>query len=390
MSFLLYYIIIIVFGVTPIAVIFLRFILKKSIAFKISVIVAVLLDSISILSFIVGTGGSLSLLLIAGPIGIGIVIGGFVIIIKLLQKFDILSKQLNTVAKGNITQDINEKLVIRNDEIGIIAQGVSFLGIKLNEIILKIKSNTDDLVKTSSNILDTSQSISQMSNEQASSTEEIASTIEEITANIEQNTDSATQTEQVSIKLKESIEKVNEKSQKSIKATRVIAEKIKIINDIAFQTNILALNAAVEAARAGEHGKGFAVVASEVRKLAQNSKTAADEIVELANNTLQMVESAGIQLSEMLPEVIKTVSLVQEISGSSMEQAASINQINSAIQQLNNSSQNNTVMADQLYSISQKLEEQAKIMEQLISYFKLKNNHSFDQVKVQLEKNYIS
>ncbi|MCG8696407.1 MAG: methyl-accepting chemotaxis protein, partial [Bacteroidales bacterium] len=202
----------------------------------------------------------------------------------------------------------------------------------------------------------------------------------------EQNTNNAQQTEKVTLGLQDGIKQVNEKSQNSIEATRIITEKIQIINDIAFQTNILALNAAVEAARAGEHGKGFSVVASEVRKLAERSKIAADEIVQLTDNTLQSVESAGKQLSEMLPNVVNTVNLVQEIAGNSMEQSTSINEIQAAIQQLTNTTLSNNSMAENMATISQKLDNQVNTLQEMVAYFKLKDEQVAKETAHELSK----
>ena len=114
--------------------------------------------------------------------------------------------------------------------------------------------------------------------------------MEEMAVNIQQNTDNAQEAEKISKKVSDGVQKVGSASQESLLSIRDISEKINIINDIAFQTNILALNAAVEAARAGEHGKGFAVVAAEVRKLAERSKLAADEIITLSSKSVQVTD----------------------------------------------------------------------------------------------------
>ena len=164
---------------------------------------------------------------------------------------------------------------------------------------------------------------------------------------------------------------VNEQAGMSVQGSREIADKIQIINDIAFQTNILALNAAVEAARAGEHGKGFAVVAAEVRKLAERSKTAAEEIVELTQSSLSLAEQAGSKLGEMLPEIEKTSQLVQEIAAASAEQNNGVNQVNSAFQLLSSITQENASIAEEMASSSKELEQQAQQMRDKISYFKV-------------------
>ncbi|HEX3007193.1 MAG TPA: methyl-accepting chemotaxis protein, partial [Bacteroidales bacterium] len=131
-----------------------------------------------------------------------------------------------------------------------------------------------------------------------------------------------------------------------------------------------ALNAAVEAARAGEHGRGFAVVAGEVRKLAERSKIAADEIVGIASKSVELVEGAGLKLNEMLPEVNKTSKLVQEIAAASMEQSNGSGQVNSAIQQLNDVTQQNAAASEELATSAEELASQADQMKEMIMYFR--------------------
>ena len=146
--------------------------------------------------------------------------------------------------------------------------------------------------------------------------------MEEMVANIQQNTDNAQEAEKISQKVNEGVNKVGFAAQESLSSIKNIAEKIGIINDIAFQTNILALNAAVEAARASEQGRGFAVVAAEVRKLAERSKVAADEIVALSTKSVNVTENASQLMEALIPEIERTAKLVQEIAAASMEQSS--------------------------------------------------------------------
>jgi methyl-accepting chemotaxis protein len=160
----------------------------------------------------------------------------------------------------------------------------------------------------------------------------------------------------------------------TVMVMKKIAEKVSIIGDIAFQTNILALNAAVEAARAGEHGKGFAVVAAEVRKLAERSHIAAGEINELTKSSVEVADKAGSQLESIVPSIQKTAKLVQEISAASIEQNSGANQINNAINQLNKVTQQNAASAEEMATSSEELSSQADSLKDLISFFKVNNN----------------
>ena len=278
------------------------------------------------------------------------------------------------IASGDLTVTLN---VDKNDEIGVMMASIKEMSSKLKTVIGEIWKGSDSIASASSQISNTSQQLSQSSNESASSVEEVSSTMEQIVSSIQQNTENAKQTENMSLTAQKSIEEVYDQSKKAVDANKVISDKIQIINDIAFQTNILALNAAVEAARAGEHGKGFAVVASEVRKLAERSKVAADQIVGLAQQSHQMTESAGSKMQDTLPEVKNTANLVQEISASSLEQNNGANQVNTSIQQMNTVTQQNAAASEELATSSEELMEQAQQLKDMIAFFKINGTTDF-------------
>lgn len=289
-----------------------------------------------------------------------------------------------------LVADIAESISSGNLDIGLeksenytgLMKSMSLMAEKLESVLKGVLENTDMIVAASEQLSSSSQQISQGANEQASTVEEVSATIEQINANIQQNTDNAQQTDSIAVSAKNGIISVNEQSEKSLDANRKIADKIKIINDIAFQTNILALNAAVEAARAGEHGKGFAVVAAEVRKLAERSKLAADDIVSLTENSLLQAEEAGVKLAEMLPEIERTSQLIQEIAAASQEQSNGANQVTNAIQQLSSVTQENAAASEELASSARELESQAISMKETISYFKVNGNSQSKASKI--------
>lgn len=242
---------------------------------------------------------------------------------------------------------------------------------KLKEIASSIISASENIASAGQQVSSSSQYLSQGVNEQAASVEELSSSVEQISGNIQLNTENALRTENISKNTMSNFHQSTNSVNKSILAMKDIAGKITIIGDIAFQTNILALNAAVEAARAGEHGKGFAVVASEVRKLAEGSRSAADEINSLSKNSVQISENAGLQFSSLVPEMERTIVLVREISQASQEQNQGIGQINIALHQLNQITQQNAAVSEEMATSAEEMASQAEELKGMISFFKV-------------------
>lgn len=272
------------------------------------------------------------------------------------------------MSRGHLNSRLN---IDQKDEVGQLARALNVMSDNVKDIITTVVSSAGNLAAASQQINSTSQELSQGATEQATSVEEVSSTMEEITSMIKQNNRNAQNTSAISKNAYAGIVSVNDKSNEAIEANKQIAEKIGIINDIAFQTNILALNAAVEAARAGEQGKGFAVVANEVRKLAESSKMAADEIVRISQNGLNLTLQSGEQLNELLPEIEKTTNLVSEISGASDEQSSGSVQINNAIQQLNIVTQQNAASSEELAASAEEMNSQAEQLKELVGFFKI-------------------
>ena len=205
------------------------------------------------------------------------------------------------ISNGNLS--IKVENTDREDEIGMLQNSMANLSDNINHIIRSISECSQKISSSSFELNSASRQMSEAADDQASSAEEVSSSMEEIAASIGQSDENAKETERIAFKTSRTIKDCSRTAENSVKAMNLIAEKISIIDEIAFQTNLLALNAAVEAARAGEHGKGFAVVAAEVRKLAERSALAAKEIDVVSKDGQSIAKDTGDAFAAVLPDI---------------------------------------------------------------------------------------
>jgi methyl-accepting chemotaxis protein len=274
---------------------------------------------------------------------------------------------LDRLAKGDLSE---APVVDRKDETGRLLGAAKELVEKLGEVIGEVRGGAEALTAASAQVSATSQALSQGTGEQAASVEETTSSLEEMAASISQNAENSRQTEQMANEGARNADESGRAVGETVVAMRSIAEKISIIEEIAYQTNLLALNAAIEAARAGEHGRGFAVVATEVRKLAERAQKAAKEIGETAGGSVEIAERTGKLIGELVPKIRKTADLVQEVAATSQEQSAGVGQVSKAMGVVDSVTQRNASAAEELSSTAEEMSAQAEGLLNVISFFK--------------------
>ena len=275
---------------------------------------------------------------------------------------------VNAITEGDLSAEIKAS---GNDEVSSLLISTSQMRDKIVEVIGAMSLVIEKISENSSKLEVTADQVSDGTSQQATSVQETSASMDEMANTINENARNATETDETAKLLAENALVCSNSMKKTSEAMSDIFERIAIVGEITRKIELLALNASVEAARAGEHGKGFAVVASEVSKLAELSKDAASEIQRSSTDGKKLADETNQMLDELLPEIEKTQSLVQNISASSKEQATGAEQINGAIKTLDNVIQQNALASSNLSVSANELAQIVPDLEDLVKQFKL-------------------
>ncbi len=296
-----------------------------------------------------------------------------------------LAAEVGRVAQGDLTATID---IRSKDEIGALADGFNIMVKNMEEALANINVASEQVASGSGQVSDSSMALSQGAAEQASSIEELTASLEEVSSQTKLNAEHANEANRLSELAMNNAKQGDEQMEDMLEAmeninasSSNISKIIKVIDEIAFQTNILALNAAVEAARAGQHGKGFAVVAEEVRNLAARSANAAKETTDMIEESIKRAEGGtkiaqdtAKALGEIVEGIAQAAKLVGDIAVASNEQASAIEQINQGVMQISQVVQNNSATAEESAAASEELSGQADLLRETVNQFKLKEH----------------
>jgi methyl-accepting chemotaxis protein len=280
-----------------------------------------------------------------------------------------------TVADGDLSTEIE---VETDEELGQLLGSVQEMSERLSSAISQVHAGALALASASAQLSSSAADMSHSASEQAVSVEETTASLEEMSTSIGQNAENSRIMEEIAVKGARDAEDSGAAVSETLGAMKSIAERISIIEDIAYQTNLLALNAAIEAARAGDAGRGFAVVASEVRKLAERSQSAAKEIGAMAVSSVKVAEHSGRLMQELVGTTRRTSDLLKEVASASREQSSNVGQITRAMTQVDQVTQRNAAAAEELSTTAEEINAQVETLQECVSIFRISEHDTVE------------
>ncbi|BEV14119.1 methyl-accepting chemotaxis protein [Herbaspirillum sp. DW155] len=306
---------------------------------------------------------------VAGGVLLLLLVAGWLLTRTLLRQMggepgDVVTV-MQRLCEGDLVQTITPRSGYRNSMMHAIQKMMA----RLAQVVTEVRDNAEAFVSTAEEVSATAQSLSRASSEQAAGVEQASEALAMIHGGIMSAAQNARQTDQIASAAALEARQCAETVKQMVAAIQQIASKIEVIDDIAYQTNLLALNATIEAAHAGEHGTGFAVVAAEVRRLAERSQSAAQEIDQVARDNVALACAAERQLNDMVPTIARTSALVQDIVQSADQQTAAVSQISTAARELAQVIQQNSLSSEELAVTSEDLNRRAVQLQTTVSFF---------------------
>jgi methyl-accepting chemotaxis protein len=309
--------------------------------------------------------------LIVGGIALALALGFFTVRNISIPVASMLGS-LRDMARGE--GDLTKRApVISQDEIGQMGRHFNAFVDRLEDIILDFRDGAGTLATASAQISGSSQGLSQGTSEISSTVSNTTSRLSRLSDLVAENAESSREMEEMATKGAADAEESGRAVSETVGAMSAIVSKITIIEDIAYKTHLLSMNAAIEAALAGEHGRGFAVLSAEVRRLAETSRRAAEEVSGLASSSLTVAERSGKLISALVPAIRRTADLVQKVAASSHEQARGIGEINEAFRQVEQVTQSHSAAAEELSSTAEEMAAQAETLNNLVGSFRVRS-----------------
>ncbi|TWC71397.1 methyl-accepting chemotaxis protein [Herbaspirillum sp. SJZ099] len=311
-------------------------------------------------------------MLAAGALGAMLLTAGLLLAISLriLRRVGGDLDQVAEIAKRVARGELAPAGSVRKGDCSSILAAMHHMSGTLSHVVGQLQARAGALSTVAGQLHDASLAIANATQEQAASIEETSTAMRTVSEAIYQNNEHSAQTARIAEKSSAEAQQGCHAVSSTVAAMRDVAASVRYIDDIAYRTNLLALNAGIEAGRAGVEGKGFAVIAAEVRKLAEHSQGAAQDVSALTGNSLQTAEQAGELLNQLVPSIRHTAELVARISSTSQQQARDLAQINIAVEQFSGSLQYNADTSNRLSASAQQMREQAYGLLELVQFFR--------------------